>query len=83
MQWIKDFKIALIEENEKNLEKLLEIIPEFTSLDQMQEVAHLMAEVHQVFSSKKDKMASNMLKIKKQKEYLLSTHTPTSKFNIK
>lgn len=81
MQWIKELKIAIVEEDEKKMETVIAALPQFDSLEQMQEAAHLMQEAYTILKSKKDQAASNLLKIKKQKEFLQATSTSTSKFD--
>ena len=81
MQWAKELKIAIAEENEVNIEKIIEELPHFNSIKEMEEAAFLMQEAHLFLSSKKDELASKLIKIKKQKEFLNSTMTKSSSFD--
>lgn len=81
MQWAKELKIAIAEENETSIDKIIEQLPQFDSLEQMQEAAYLMQEAYKLLKLKKDQTASNLLKIKKQKEFLQATSTSTSSFD--
>lgn len=73
MTWAKALQIALVEEDELAMEKLIEELPQFETLEQMKEAAYMMQEVHNFLSKKKNDYASKMLKIKKQKEFLNTT----------
>jgi len=72
LKWVKALQIALLEENELKMQKLIEELPQFDTLEQMQEAAYMMQEVHSFLSKQKNDYASKMLKIKKQKEFLNS-----------
>ena len=81
LQWAKELKIAIAEENEKKIEKVIEQLPQFESLEQMKEAAYLMQEAHKFLTAKKDEFASKLVKIKKQKEFLNATMAKTSSFD--
>ena len=81
LQWAKELKIAIAEENEVNIEKITQTLPQFDSLKEMEEAAFLMQEAHAFLSAKKDELASRLVKIKKQKEFLNSTMSKTSSFD--
>lgn len=81
MEWNNQLKIAIIEKNEEKIEKLIQTLPTFESLEQMEEAAYLMQEVHTFLSSKKDEFAHKLVQFKKQKEFLNSTILKTSSFD--
>lgn len=81
MQWINQLKISIIEQDELKIEELIQDLPAFDSLEQMTEAAYLMQEAHNLLSSKKDALASKLVKLKKQKEFLSSTLLKTSSFD--
>ncbi len=81
MQWIKELKIAIAEENPSKIEKLIHELPKLSSLEQMEEAAFLMQEAHAFITSEKEKAAANLLKIKKQKAFLNSTSSQNSSFD--
>ncbi len=81
MQWIKNLKIAIIEEDENKIDNLIQQLPQFNSLEQMQEAAHLMQEAYKLLKLKKDHAAASLLKIKKQKEFLQTTSTAKTSFD--
>lgn len=81
MQWVKELKIALLEENELKMESLIEELPEFDSLEQMKEAAFMMQEVYTYLNNKKNDYASKLVKIKKHKEFLNSASVKQPSFD--
>ena len=81
LQWTKQLKISIIENDETSIEKLIQDLPQFETIEEMKEAAYMMQEAHDFLSAKKDELASNLVKIKKQKEFLNSTITKTSSFD--
>jgi uncharacterized membrane protein YvbJ len=81
LQWVKELKIAIAEENESKIEKLIQKLPQFSSLEQMEEAAFLMQEAHTFLKSEKEKTAAILLKIKKQKAFLNSTSSQKPSFD--
>ena len=81
LQWAKELKIAIAEENEQKIDRLVKELPTFDSLEQMEEAAYLMQEAHTLLTSEKDRISSVLVKIKKQKEFLNATSTLRSSFD--
>lgn len=81
MEWINQLKIAIIENNEKKIESLIEKLPQFESVEQMKEAAYIMQEAHNLLTQEKDILASKLLKIKKQKEFINSSIIQRSSFD--
>jgi len=81
LEWINQLKIAIIEKNEIKIEKLLEKFPQFSNIEEMKSAAVLMQEAHKFLTEKRDKYASNLIKIKKQKEYINYTSNKSSSFD--
>ena len=81
MQWVKELKIAIAEENPSKIEQLINALPQFDSLEQMKEAAFLMQEAHAFMTSEKEKTAGILLKIKKQKEFLNSVSSQKPSFD--
>lgn len=81
MQWTKALKLALLEENDERLEALIEELPQLDSLEQMNEAAFMMQEVHNYLSAKKEDYASKLIKIKKQKAFLNANAVQSSSFD--
>jgi hypothetical protein len=67
LEWINQLKIAVIEKNESKIDSLIQAMPQFETYKEMESAAYLLQEAHTFLSSEKDKIASNLLKIKKQK----------------
>jgi len=81
LQWVKELKIAIAEENESKIENLTQELPKFSSLEQMKEAAFLMQEAHTFLKCEKERTATILLKIKKQKAFLDSTSSQNSSFD--
>ena len=79
--WVDQLKIAILENNEIKIEELISKLPEFESLEQMKEAAYMMQEAHTHLNKEKDILASKILKIKKQKEFINSSIKQTSSFD--
>lgn len=70
MPWIEAFKIALIQENDKKLLSLIDSIPEFESLQAMQEASYLIEQAIDFFKHQEKNASTEMQKIRKAKKYL-------------
>ena len=81
LKWVDQLKIALIEKDETKIEKLVEQLPSFNSIEEMKEAAYMMQEAHDFLTSQKEKLATNLLKIKKQKEFLDTANKRFSSFD--
>lgn len=81
MKWAKQLKIAIIEKDESKIETIIDELPKFDSIEEMEEAAFLMQEAHKFLTTQKEEFAAKLLKIKKQKEFLNSTIQHTSSFN--
>jgi len=75
--WIKEFKIAFIEENISKLLELIDTMPQFDSLHEMQEAQALIIQAHDELLPARDKAAKNLQELKKSKEFLQATHDNT------
>ena len=81
MKWANQLKIAIIEKDESKIETIIEKLPNFNSIAEMEEAAYLMQEAHSFLATQKEEFAAKLLKIKKQKEFLEATSTPISSFD--
>jgi len=79
--WINQLKIAIVEKNEERIEELIYELPQFDSLEQMEEAAYMMQEAHTLLTKEKETLATKLLKIKKQKEFINSNIKHTSSFD--
>jgi hypothetical protein len=81
LEWINQLKIAVIEKNESKIDSLIQAMPQFETYKEMESAAYLLQEAHTFLSSEKDKIASNLLKIKKQKTFLNSVSSQNTSFD--
>lgn len=68
--WSNEFKVALITKNTKELDKLILEMPQFETLDEMQEAFYLLNHAKELLESLKDETAQSMKKIKDTIRYL-------------
>ncbi len=69
-KWLKEFKIALIEEDISKIDTLLLNIPEFKKIDDLRSAYELINSAKQKFELEKSKTKLKMSKIKKAKKFL-------------
>lgn len=72
MKWITDFKIAVIEENVKNIEKLIDSMPQFEDKASAKEALALVHEATNIVNKYKLKTLKSMNKIRQAKAFLNS-----------
>jgi len=81
--WLKQLKIAVIEQDTQKLETLLENIPTLSDPKEIEEVLYLFEEVKKLLLSKQNELQISMKKMRKHKEFLTSsTKSKTAHFNI-
>lgn len=84
MTWINSLKIAIIEKDPDALEKLLDNLPQFTELEDMEAAQSLLKEAGAFMHELKDKTAEGMERLKKHRDFLNSTRAPSSnKLDVK
>ena len=71
--WIEQLKIAIIQKDAELLSKLLDDIPSFKTKEEMEQAAYLLQEAVNIVVSLRDDVASSMLQIKKNLDFLKST----------
>ena len=82
--WLNKLQIAIIEKDTDKLEELLETLPEFDNIEQMQKASYLLKAAQELLFTLKDEASLSMKQIKKNLEFLNSTQSkPTSKLDIK
>ncbi|MCF6331192.1 MAG: hypothetical protein L3I99_06560 [Sulfurimonas sp.] len=83
--WLNRLKIAIVEKNTNEIDKLLDEVPEFSNKKAMQEAMYLMREASELLYSLKDETGEILSQIKKNIDFLNSTQTPTyqTKIDIK
>ncbi|WP_294962430.1 hypothetical protein [Sulfurimonas sp.] len=77
--WLTDFKIAVVEENVDALDKLFDNVPHFTELSDIEEAVYLLKEAMELVQTLKEDTADKMSRIRKNINFLKSTHAPAIK----
>ncbi len=70
MQWLNDFKIAIIEEDIKNLKELIFNMPDFENVEDMKNAFSLINEAKTLIEKKQTDIKHDMNKIQKSKKFL-------------
>ena len=73
MNWLDDFKIALIEEDEERLSSLISEMPAFDEVDKMKQAMHLIDQAKKLFEEKKKILGVQMSEIERSKKFLTSS----------
>ena len=73
MEWLDNFKIAVIEEDSNKISSLLSSMPNFNSIEDCRKAMALIEEARSCFVKKKDKLAEQMRQIETSKKFLLSS----------
>lgn len=82
--WLTKLKTALVLEEINRLSSLLEEIPQFDTLEQMEEAAYLLMQCRTLLEQNKTQSAQTLLQLKNTLDFLKSTQTqPPSSLNLK
>ena len=82
--WINKLKIAIIEKNPQEIDALVDCMPMFDDIKDMEASASLLKEANLLMMTLKDETSDSLKKIKKTKDFLNSTHSKDSSlFNSK
>jgi len=73
MTWLNELKVAIVTKDTKKIDKLTKKLPEFESVEQMQEGLHLIKEAFLLVNELKNKTQSQLTQIKKNIDFLEST----------
>ena len=73
MNWLNAFKAALITQNTAQLQKLIDTMPQFSSLEEMQEALYLTKAAQTLFKSLKNETLTQLQMVKKNIDFLEST----------
>jgi hypothetical protein len=73
MTWLKEFKAAVITKNTHKISQLIDEMPQFEKVEQMQEVAYLIKEAYTLLEQLKDQTRLQMNQIKKNIDFIEST----------
>lgn len=82
--WLQDFKIALIEENVEKMHQLLDEIPQFQSIKELQDAQYLIANALKDTTAQKNKISTILSELKKSSSFVKSSYdTKSYKLNIR
>jgi len=83
--WLNKLKIAIVEKDTQNIDKLIDTMPEFSNKDDAQSALYLIKEAAKLMYGLRDETAIKMKKLKKHIEFLDSTNAPidNSRLDIK
>lgn len=82
--WLTKFKTALILEDFDSISGLLDEMPQFETLQQMEEVSYLLAQTKTSVEKHKSQTAHVLQQLKNNLNFLKSTQTePPSSLNLK
>ena len=73
--WLNKFKIAIASQNTDAIDKLLNKMPQFCELDQMQEAQYLLKEASSLAKTLQNETLVSMQQIKRNLKFLKSTQT--------
>ena len=76
--WLKELQIAIIEKNTNEIDRLVECMPMYEKMEDMQAAASLLKEANRLMMTLKEETAESMSKIKKTKDFLDATHSKDS-----
>ena len=69
-QWLDEFKIAIIELDEKKIDLMLDSMPSFDDLEHMQIALALIAQAKESLKKEAQLIKEGMIKIKKNRAFL-------------
>ena len=75
--WLKEFKIALVEQNIDKLMALMESVPKLEDPKELDEALHLIAAATTLVESLRDDTKTSMVQMKKNMDFLESTQAPS------
>lgn len=82
--WLTKFKTALVLEDFESISGLLDEMPQFETLQQMEEASYLLAQTKTSVEKHKSQTAHVLQQLKNNLNFLKSTHTaPPSSLNLK
>jgi len=78
MNWIDDFKIALIEENESKLLSLIDSMPSFDNPDDIRSAMHLIDQARRLIEKRQRRLGEEMRQLETSKKFLTSSEEETT-----
>lgn len=73
MDWLKALKIAVLEEDTKRIDALVDEVPRFDTLKEMEEAYYLMKKAQEILLRLQEETKRQMEQIEKSKKFLVST----------
>jgi len=82
--WLTKLKISIVEKDTDVLDKLLDEIPTFSDIKEIEQAAYLLKEASELVHTLKDETSNSIRHIKKNIDFLRSSEDPKkSKLDIK
>jgi hypothetical protein len=82
--WLNEFKAALVLEQIDTISSLIDEIPHFETLEEIEQAAYLLQQASELAESNKRQTTQTLQHLKSTIDYLKSSQTPTdSSLNIK
>ena len=78
MDWLKKFKLAIVSRDAKAIQHSIETMPQLKELKELEEALYLTKECYIVMNELKDNTLSQMQQLKKNIDFLESTHSQES-----
>jgi len=82
MEWLDNFKIAVIEEDANKISSLISSMPNFNTVEECREAMALIEQAYSCFVKKKDKLAQQMRQIETSKKFLLSSKDENKNYKL-
>ncbi|WP_455757420.1 hypothetical protein [Sulfurimonas sp.] len=73
--WLKQLKIAIVEKNTDNINKLMDDIPQLEDIDEINQAIYLLREASELVHTLKDDVSKSMIQMKKNIDFLKSTQS--------
>ncbi len=82
--WLSKIKSAYVTENIDEIDRLIEKMPQFNTLDEMQEAFYILTNIKNLMQKNKTDLATQIAHLKSNIEFLQSTQSPLEhKLNLK
>jgi hypothetical protein len=82
--WLTKLKTALVLEDVEQLSSLLDVMPQFESIEQMEEASYLLVQTKSLIEKNKAETAQTLIQLKNNINFLKSTQTEApSSLNLK
>ena len=78
MPWLNKLKIAIAEKNIENIENLIDNLPKFENVPELEEAQYLFKEVAVLVHALKDETQASMQQIQKNLTFLRATETKSA-----